>query len=423
MFSFVYNLCLALMTLFLLPQWLWQRLKSGKYRESLKQRLGIHLPAFSPKEGQEVIWIHAVSMGETYAVTPLFRILRERYPEAAVVISSTTETGHRQAKHSMQGAAAHFFLPLDFSFLVRRILNRIKPSMLILCESDFWYHLLTLAKERGTRIALVNGKVSERSCTRFRRVPFLTRRIFASFDVFCVQSQLYLDRFVSMGVSENKLHATGNLKFDPLALNSGTNASSKLKDQLHLLSADRVLVIGSSHAPEEQWFLQALVPVWKKIPNLKVLLVPRHPERFNDVAHLLEKSGVQTGRFSQGCDRQNALILIDAMGILAQCYALADLAIVAGSYVSHVGGHNLFEPVLQGIPVLFGPHTHNQSDFRHLILEASAGREVPLSGLSQVLIELLEPPGALLRYTQACRRLAASVRGATERTLDHLFPA
>jgi 3-deoxy-D-manno-octulosonic-acid transferase len=419
MFSLFYNLCLFLLLFLSLPRLLWQRMVAGKYRGSLLKRLGVSLPAFFPVKGQEVIWIHAVSMGEMRAVIPLFHRIREMRPGAAIVISSTTETGQAEAKRSMQDAAAHFFLPLDFSFVIRRFLNRLQPSLLILSESDFWYHLLKLAKERGTRIALVNGKVSERSCSRFRKVPFLVRRIFSQFDLLCVQSELYRERFVVMGVSSLKLHVTGNLKFDVSA--PARETSRLTREQLSIATSDRVLVIGSSHAPEEEWFLTALAPVWKAVPNLKVLLVPRHPERFNVVARLLEERAVPFCRFSAGSNRDVPLILIDVMGVLAQAYQMADLAIVAGTYVSHVGGHNLFEPVLCGTPVLFGPHTHNQSDLKARILEASAGREVLLEKLSETLTWLLGSPDALSKSREACRTLAISVRGATQRTFDLIF--
>ena len=177
MFSLLYNFMLCILAIAALPKMLWQWFVLGKYRESLSQRLGCTLPSFQPKEGQKVIWIHAVSMGETRAVIPLYRLIRQTFPESAVVISTTTETGNAEAKRSMPDADAHFFLPLDFSWVIRRVMKRMRPTTLILCESDFWYHLLKIAKEKGVHLALVNGKVSERSSNRFKKVSFFTKQI------------------------------------------------------------------------------------------------------------------------------------------------------------------------------------------------------------------------------------------------------
>ena len=421
MFSLIYDLCLFIFALLALPKLLWQWSVLGKYRESLSARLGIELPAFSPKKGQKVIWIHAVSMGETRAIIPLFRLIRKSHPEAAIVISTTTETGHSEAKRSMPDADAHFFLPLDFSWVIRHVVRRIQPTTLILCESDFWYHLLKIAKDRGARIALVNGKVSERSCRRFQKMQFFTRRLFSLFDVLCVQSDRYKERFLTMQVPSEKIHVTGNLKFDAPAKNLGIIELQTLKDSLGIKPQDRVLVVGSSHAQEEDWILAAVKSVWEKFPHLIVLIVPRHPERFNEVAHLFQERVTPFRRFSEKRRGDQRLILVDAMGLLNQCYQIADLAIVGGSFVSHVGGHNIFEPVLYGVPVIFGPNMHNQPDLEELILSAKAGKQVKIDKLSETLLELLENPALYKQYSHACKALAASVQGATQRTYEHIF--
>lgn len=420
MFSLFYNLSLLVLALITLPKLLWQWFVMGKYRESLRYRLGIELPVFTPKKGQEVIWIHAISMGETRAVIPLFRKIREAYPDAAVVISTTTETGNAEAKRSMPDAQAHFFLPLDFSWIIRRLMERIQPSMLIMCESDFWYHLLKIAKDRGVKVALVNGKVSERSSSRFKKIPFFTRRIFSQFDMLCIQSERYRQRFLAMGVPGEKMHVTGNLKFDAPSKKMGTIELQTLRDKLKIAERDLVLVIGSTHSPEEEWFLSALSLVWQRVPNLKVLLVPRHPERFNEVAHLIKERAILFNRYSENKKSNERLVLIDAMGLLNQCYQVADIALVGGSYVSHVGGHNIFEPVIYGVPVFFGPHMHSQPDLKELILTSEAGQEVRIEKLAQALIDILENRSIRAKYANSCNELAASVHGATQRTFDYI---
>ena len=423
MFSLFYNLLLFVLAIITLPKLLWQWFVLGKYRESLSQRLGIHLPSFNPKKGQEVIWIHAVSMGETRAIIPLFRMIQESRPDAAIVLSTTTETGNAEAKRSMPDADAHFFLPLDFSWMVRRLMDRIRPTTLILCESDFWYHLLKLSKERGVKVALVNGKVSERSSNRFKRFKCFTTRIFSNFDILCVQSKCYRDRFLSMGIPQEKLFVTGNLKFDAPAKKMDPSELQKLRASLKIAPTDRVVVIGSTHAQEEDLMLSVVDQVQKKIPNIKVLIVPRHPERFDEVAKLIKERGFEISRFSEGVTREQRIILIDAMGKLSECYQIADVAIVCGSYVSHIGGHNIFEPVQFGVPVFFGPHLYGQPDLKDLVLTAQAGKQVAIEDLPQALVAILESPLMHQQYADACKTLSISVQGVTERTFRFIFPS
>ncbi len=420
MFSFFYDVGLTVLMILSLPKLLWQWFVVGKYRHSLKARLGITLPSFSPKRGQRVVWIHAVSVGEARAVIPLFQKIQKQYPDAAIVISSTTETGQAEARRSMGSAQAHFFLPFDFSLAIRRMMNRVRPTTLILSESDFWYHLLKIAKERGTQVALVNGKVSERSTKRFQKIPFFADRLFSLFDILCVQSPAYLKRFLSIGIPPEKLFVTGNLKFDILLQKMGTIEKEAFLGTLNIKDTDPVVVIGSTHAPEEDWLISALDPLWKQIPNLKLLLVPRHPERFNEVARLLNAKKLPFSRYSEKQCKE-PLILIDAMGLLNSCYQIATVAIVAGSFTSHIGGHNIFEPVMYQVPVLFGPHMYGQPDLKEQVLTAQAGLEVTLEELPQALLKILQTPSLHAQYAKACERLSQSVQGATSRTFEKIF--
>lgn len=365
--------------------------------------------------------MHAVSIGEVRAIIPLFHKIRQAYPDSAVLISTTTETGQAEAKCSMPDASAHFFLPLDFSWVIRRFLKQIQPTRLILCESDFWYHLLKIAKERGVRIDLINGKVSERSCSRFQKFAFFTRKLFANVDLLCVQSDRYRDRFLSMGIPKEKIFVNGNLKLDSIAKKMTTDERKAFKESFDLSPSDRILVIGSTHSPEEEWILSALKSVWKKVPDLKVILVPRHPERFHEVATLMQRKKMAFRLLSDKKKGSSRLILIDAMGKLNQCYQIADLAIVGGSYTPHVGGHNIFEPVAFGVPVLFGPYMSSQPDLEEIVLASGAGKQVNMQQLPKTLIQFLEEPDLYRKYANACAHLGGSVQGATERTFSRLF--
>lgn len=422
MLSFFYDGLLFLYALCLLPKIIWERCVHGKYRETLKARLGLSLPKIEIPPGKKVVWIHAISMGETRAILPLYRLLCQRHPELLIVISSTTETGYAEAKRSLPEAALHFYLPFDFSWNMKRCVRRLHPSYLILVEADLWYHLLTCAKQEGAHLFLINGKISKRSTERFAKIPFFTRRLFALFDRLCVQNALYCERFLSLGAPQEKLSITGNIKLDASPIFLKKEDKEHFAHELGVDRADRVLVIVSTHAPEEEWLLSALAPVWEALASFKVLLIPRHPDRFGEVATLLEKKEIPRVIYSERntssfAEKHKArVVLIDAMGLVHSCFQLAEVALVAGSFVSHVGGHNIFEPLPYALPVLFGPYMQGQLDLKQIILEAGAGKEVTLKELPAQILTWYQHSDNLAPYVTACKRLLEQVQGATERT-------
>ncbi len=420
MFSFFYDIALFILAIIALPKMLWQYVVKDKYRKGLGSHLGVKLPIFPTDK--KVIWIHAVSMGETRAVIPFFHLVRKKCPDALIAISSTTETGHAEARRSMPEAAAHFFLPLDFSWIIRRAMKTIHPDTLVLCESDFWYHLISKAHAQGASVLLINGKVSERSAKRFKLFSSFSRKLFSPFEQLCVQSERFRDRFIAIGIDPDKITVTGNLKFDATPKTLTPVELQVWKAELGIKDKDRVIVIGSSHAPEEEWLLAALDAVWRQIPDLKVLLVPRHPERFAEVATQVKLRAMTICTYS---NRQNKIgderiVLIDAMGLLNICYQVAEIAIVAGSFIESVGGHNIFEPILLGVPVLFGPHMHSQLDLEDLVLNSNAGKQVCIDQLPTVLSNLLTDPHAYGMFKQSCLKLAKAVQGSALRTYSAL---
>jgi 3-deoxy-D-manno-octulosonic-acid transferase len=409
MIRFFYDLALVIYTVFFLPKFLWEAIRHRKHRKSFLEKLGIKLPAFSfPAEGSR-IWVHSISVGETKAVAPLVEQIRKQMPQASIVISTTTETGLGEAKRSMPELDSYFYLPLDFSWTIKRLVKRIKPDLLILVESDFWYNLVSHNK----RVVLVNGKISETSQSRFRFFSFFSERLFSEFDLFCLQSHRYASRFENLGVAPSKIVVTGNLKFDQPFPHIDIE---RWKRDLGIKKGDKVITLGSTHDPEEDQLISAIEPLFEQFPTLKILLVPRHPERFTSAAALLEKKGIPFARFSDHAPKQGneRVILIDAMGILSSCYQLSDIAIVGGSYVTHIGGHNIFEPAALGIPVIFGPHMETQKDLVEVVVQGGAGKQVSLQDLTKAVEEMLAHPN--LQMKQAGLKLAEEVHGATQRT-------
>ncbi|MFI5333670.1 MAG: 3-deoxy-D-manno-octulosonic acid transferase [Chlamydiales bacterium] len=418
MLSIFYNFLLFLIGIIALPRLFWLRVRHGKYKNSLRARLGLTLP--EARGDKTTIWIHAVSVGETRAVSSLYHALRKKFPRASFQISSVTETGHAEAMRALPGAENYFYLPLDFSFLIRRIVRRIEPDLFLLVEGEFWYNLLKEVKAAGGKIALVNGKLSERSFKRFLWIKPFARKLFSNIDLFCLQDVRFQERFMKLGVPNERIRVTGNLKLDLAAPFINQQEKANFKQELGIREGEQVIVIGSTHAPEEKELFSVLKPLLDKLPTLKLIFVPRHPERFAKVAHEMREEGQSVLLYSERAKKRGdeRLILIDAMGLLTRCYQIADLAIVGGSFVSHVGGHNIFEPIQVGLPVLFGPHMHGQQDLVELVLERRCGAQVTLEQLPEIVLGLLLfKSNKWQEMHNNCLRAASEVQGSTQRTM------
>lgn len=381
-------------------------------RQNLPERLGRRFPKIE-KKGQKLVWLHAVSLGETKAIAPLAKRIKEAW-NPLIIVSTITETGLAEAKKSIPFASAHLFLPYDLSWIIRPIIRETSPDLMLLSETDFWPNFLRAGKEAGAKIALVNGKLSERSTGRYRRLAWAAQKyVWPSIDLFCVQSETYKQRFEQVGVPGERLVVTGNIKQDrPIA----PLCKEEWRRKFGIEPGERVLVAASTHDPEERLILQAV----KGIPRLKLLLAPRHPERFQEVGELLQSEGVPFQRYSTS-GKPEKTILIDQMGLLDPCFQIADLALVGGSFTDRVGGHNILEPCAYGTPVLFGPHMHAQPDMTALIREYGAGRQIAAGQLRTEIEALLEQPAERAQMGQAGLKLMADSRGATERTFSAIL--
>lgn len=353
----IYDLLITLGAAFALPKWLLQT----KYKGSLKERFGIKLPP-APK-GKPVIWMHGVSMGETKVLIPLYNHLATAHPNATFYISGVTKTGHEEAKKRFPNAN-HFYLPLDHSHIMGKLHDQIQPDLFVLSESDFWYNQLRLCKERGVKTLLINGKISDRSAARFQKVPHFAKSLFSNLDHLCVQNDDYRVQFQKLGVLSDRITVTGNLKLaiPPKLLSNEERASWRKK--LGIQEGEKVITIGSTHEGEEELLISQMPT------SAKILLVPRHPERFEEVKKRFHGKNV---------------VVVDQMGVLTICYQLSDLAIVGGSFVPGIGGHNIYEPVQAGIPVVFGPYMEQQKELVELVLSQNVGIQLEASELAKAL--------------------------------------
>lgn len=415
----VYEIGLWLLLLAYLPKIAFQYWCQGKYSSNLLGRLGADIPHIQ-KQNRPLIWLHAVSVGETKAVATLARRIKDELGCPKLVISSVTETGYAEAKRLIPFADCHLYLPFDLNPIIKRLFKRISPDLVVVTESDFWYNFLRQAKAQGAQLVVVNGKLSEKSTERYQRPIRFGRTLFSLFDLICVQSDEYAKRFAAAGAPVKRVHITGNLKFDEVQVRLSPEELSRWRRELGIDPTQPVVTVGSTHEPEEQEILKVFEEVWRQLPGCQLIMAPRHPGRFPDVVALLERENISYRTYSMRREQAGAkrVVLIDAMGLLRCCYQLADVAIVAGSYTSKVGGHNILEPCVYGVPVLFGPHMKAQPELRRLVLEHGAGIEIEMGQLAPQLLTLLRNPARRSELGKAGKHLIQTHAGATSRTWD-----
>lgn len=415
----LYSALLSLFLLVTLPYWLLQMMRHGKYRAGLRQRLGRVPATFGPGSGKPVIWVHAVSVGEVVASAGVVDALRQRFPGHRVVVSTTTGTGQKLAIRRF-GEADVFYFPLDFAFAVRPYLAALKPEMVVVAETEFWPNFLRMAKQSGARIAVINSRVSDRSLPGYRRFRFWLPRVLRNVDIFLAQTEEDRRRLVELGAEAERVSVTGNLKFD-VAPPPPPAIVSSLRDNIRQSGTGPVLVCGSTLDQEEGTLLSAFRNILVNHPRAAMVLAPRHPERFSQVAQLVEGLGFRLLRRSlwSGEPVAGSVFLVDTIGELAALYSLATVAFVGGSLVPR-GGHNILEPALYGVPVVTGNHYENFRDIVNYFLTRNAVRVVGLAELPLVFMELIEHPEAREALGRNALAALESQRGATARTVDAL---
>jgi 3-deoxy-D-manno-octulosonic-acid transferase len=440
---FLYSILLGIGVVALLPRFLLDAARHGKYAAGLAERAG-SLPKLDAG-GRRVVWLHCVSVGEAQAARPLVRALLEEHPRVALVVSTTTLTGQRVAREVFGGQAERvFYFPFDWAWSVRRALRALKPSAVLVMETELWPRFFRECRRRGVPVALVNGRISEKSFGRYKLVRPFIRRVLADLTLAAAQSEADAGRLVALGLAPERVRVTGNVKFD-IEEPESRPLTEELRRRFDL-NGDRPLVLAAStHAPEERVLLEAFKLLTtsaesgahaprtsgpSKRPRL--LVAPRHPERFNEVAALLEASrftwarrGAARAESDAACD----VILLDSIGELRAVYALAEVVFVGGS-VAPVGGHNVLEPALEARAVVTGPHTSNFKTIVAALLERGALVQLPHASdeeesarsLARALRELLEDGGKRRDLGARARAVLEQNRGATARTVELLAP-
>ncbi len=390
----------------------------------LRERLGIPPPrTLKGLSGATTVWVHAASVGEVMAAAPLIRRILAEPDPPKILITTSTVSGRIRAGR-LPGVTAALLAPIDFYPAVRAFLNRTAPKSLILVETELWPMTLRLALNRGLAVGIVNGRITPRAFRRYRWLAGFWRPLLSGFAKAAVQTLADIERFAALGVPQEALSCAGNMKYDldPPAEKDLLEARERL-EALGWKDAP-IWTAGSTRRGEEKQILDAHRQAAEKLPGLRLILAPRHPERADEVAAILRERGLKFVRWSEPLPSQAdpECLLVDALGALGALYPAGRAAFVGGSLVP-VGGHNLLEPALAGLPVLFGPHTESAQSVAESLEKSGGGTRVTgAASLAEALSQLLGEPSRLAAAGEPALRTAKSFAGATERSFAHLKP-
>jgi 3-deoxy-D-manno-octulosonic-acid transferase len=409
----------SLVLLLLAPWLLWRAWRTGRSLSTLRDRLrGAGLPDSVPTGA---VWFHGVSVGEIAMLRALVAAFGQRFPKVPVVVSCTTDTGLEQArKHFPEHLVFPF--PFDFSWAVRRTLQRLAPRLVVLAESELWPTFLATAEQHAIPVVVVNGRMSPRSVGRYSWLRPLVRGVFARLSLACVQTTEHAAAFLSMGVRPGRVKVTGNIKYDGAITDRQHPRTRELATLLGVQPGDRLFVAGSTQPGEEAAVRAAFEAARAMHPQLKLIVAPRAPERFDEVAQLLPEA-VRRSTLSTPLAQCPPMILLDTLGELAAVYGLAEIAFVGGSMDGRRGGQSMIEPAAFGAAVVFGPHVWN---FRHTassLLELGAAYQVrDTAELTETLGRLLSDEAERKGAGTAARAFVLAQQGATQRTLEAMAP-
>ncbi|MFA5369336.1 MAG: 3-deoxy-D-manno-octulosonic acid transferase [Candidatus Omnitrophota bacterium] len=371
--NILYDIAFVVFLFFYLPVFLFR----GKRRKGIFIRLG-----FYPKQlrmelkDKNNIWFHAVSVGEVLAAAPLIKALHEGYPGYRVVLSVVTETGYCAAKKILPDNDIALYLPFDLTFIVRKVIGYIRPVFLIITETELWPNLILSAHSMKIKVFLVNGRISDKSFRRYRAIKGLLFPVMECVDIFCMQTREYARRIESLGACRDRIAVLGNMKFDSACQGDVSDEYVKfLTNALCLEPGQRLIVAGSTHRGEEEMILGAYAQLKESHAGLRIIIAPRHIERYREIACLVRRSGLEPVFFSRLRDEAlispDQVVIVDIIGMLKAVYSIAYLVFVGGSLIKH-GGQNMVEPAVFAKPIILGPHTFNFRDIVAMFLEQEA---------------------------------------------------
>ncbi len=425
---FIFDLAYLLLLLCAAPWLLYSAVRHGKYREGFGQKLFGLVPIRARTEDRPprtCVWLHAVSVGEVNLLEPVMRQLRQARPDLEIVVSTTTRTGMQLARRRFVDHHV-FYCPLDFSWAVSRALSRLSPDLLVLAELELWPNLIRTAGRHGVPVAVVNGRLSDRSFRGYRRIAPIVGPTIRAISLLAVQNERYAERFRMLGADPGRIEVTGSIKFDGAQTERTNPATRQLRQLWRLTDEDRVLLAGSTQEPEETLVLETFAQLLRHHPEWRLIVVPRHPERFEQVAARIADSGLAWQRRSELTGKANEptakVLLVDAVGELGAWWGVAHVGFVGGS-LGQRGGQNMIEPAAYGVAVCFGPNTWNFRQTVETLLSRDAAQVVRDGPeLTRFVLNCAERPEQVHQLGEAARQVVREQQGATRRTVDLLLP-
>lgn len=425
--NLVYGLLLAVVS----PLICYRVLVLKKYRSGWQQKFLGSLPV---REGQSpCLWFHAVSVGEVLQLPPLIQALEAKIPDVEIVVTTTTHTGLAVAKEKLPEHTICYF-PLDFSWAVSRALQRVRPTAVVLVEMELWPNFVMAADRLQIPVSVINGRLSENSFRGYRRIRKLIGPLLNRMHVIATQTEAYAKRFQELKGNDERIHVTGSIKFDGIEVERDNSLTKELRTTFHLNASQPIFVAGSTQAPEEKLAVEVYLEARKRFPELRLILVPRHQERFEEVAGIVKSFGLPLIRRSEQADEnlssvlpfsngaKPAVCLLDTLGELKACWGLADFAFVGGSLTKR-GGQNMIEPAGYGVALMFGPNTWNFKDVVDALIQHDAATVVQdQADLLNTLIDWLADPPSAQRQGVRAQNFVLKQRGATGRTLELIAP-
>ena len=415
----IYSAVTLLALVVLSPYFLYQALRYKKYVGSVKQRLG-YLPVSFNLDGDDSIWVHAVSVGEVLAARLVIAGLRQRYPRLKLFLSTTTRAGQELARRNIADVDGVFYFPFDWAFSTRRTLEAVKPRLFVMIETEIWPNLLRECRRRGISTVLVNGRISYRSFPRYRIIRPFFRLVLGDIDRFCVQGEEAARRLIDLGADVSRITVTGSLKFDALEMVPPGRARERVLRFFRISLNRPVLVAGSTLKGEETPVIRAFNRLRGRGGSPLLVIAPRHPERFGEVERLCRQEGLSTTRRTElpiDAEPRADAVVLDTIGELAEVYQVATVVFVGGSLVP-AGGHNILEPALFGKPIVIGPYMENFAEIVEAFVSNDAAIQVHSDrDLDEVIVTLMGDPVRRARLGAAARALIEANRGAKDKTM------
>jgi len=408
----LYNIFLILATVLLFPVILFKLLTVPKYRGGLTQKLGrLRKGVLRVIKDTRPIWVHAVSVGEVMAAHPLIRELRKTYPDRKLILSTVTVTGHYTARRRVPEADAVFYFPFDYPCIVRKVIRGINPEIVLVAETELWPNFFRELKRAGIPSAVINGRISPKSHRNYLRLKSFFSQVFEQVTLFCMQSEEDAGRIKDIGADPAKVMITGNLKFDQ-------KIPAARPNPVTIPPGRKVITAGSTHRGEEAALIEIFSRLREKYPQLLLIVAPRHPERFDEVAGIINNAGYDCQRRTRLKGPVKDVLLLDTIGELRTFYALCDIAFVGGSLVK-VGGHNLLEPAAMKKPVIFSRYMFNFKEISEALISSGGGVMVRDKGELYVQLDtLLSDPELAKRMGERAFRVIEANSGAAKKTIN-----